>query len=388
MADPRWRRSRRRRGRSSRGQSDPGAQGADLGLRQDRGRRFRARAEPRSGIEILSTGGTASAIRDAGLEVTDVVRVHRPGGDPRRAGEDAAPAAPRGACSRGGTTRSTWRRSGRGDRTDRPRVREPLSVSADGRRRRRDRGRGGREHRHRRPDDDPRGGEEPSVVAVVVRPESYDAVLAELEGERRRVSEETRHWLANEAFADIAGYDAAITRWFGLRYEAFPQWWVFAYEKFLDLSYGENPHQTGALYVGDGRAVARARAGVEAARPGALVQQRARPRLGAQAAGRVRGAGGVIVKHNNPCGAAIAGDVGAAYEKALACDPLSAFGGVIALNRPVDRELAERLHEQLRRGAGRARLRRGRARGAEAARRRSASSTTPSARPPSRASAT
>ena len=60
---------------------------------------------------------------------------------------------------------------------------------------------------------------------------------------------ETRHWLANEAFAFTARYDGAISRWFGLRYEHFPEHWVMGHEKFLDLSYGENPHQGAALYV-------------------------------------------------------------------------------------------------------------------------------------------
>ena len=86
-------------------------------------------------------------------------------------------------------------------------------------------------------------------VAVVVMPESYDAVLAELEESDGGISAETRHWLANEAFAFTARYDAAISRWYGLRYEAYPSHWVMAHEKFLDLSYGENPHQKAALYV-------------------------------------------------------------------------------------------------------------------------------------------
>jgi phosphoribosylaminoimidazolecarboxamide formyltransferase / IMP cyclohydrolase len=182
-------------------------------------------------------------------------------------------------------------------------------------------------------------------VAVVVRPESYDAVLAELEGSDGTISEETRHWLANEAFADIAGYDAAISRWFGLRYEAFPQYWVFAYEKFLDLSYGENPHQKGALYVETG-ARSHVLARVAKLHGRALSFNNV---LDLDAASKLLAEfdepAAVIVKHNNPCGAAIAGEVGEAYLNALACDPLSAFGGVIALNRPVDRALAERLHE-------------------------------------------
>src|SRR3954454_11450438 len=80
-------------------------------------------------------------------------------------------------------------------------------------------------------------------VVVVVQPESYDAVQAELEETGGGVSAATRHWLANEAFAFTARYDAAISRWFGVGYEEFPEHWVMAHEKFLDLSYGENPHQ-------------------------------------------------------------------------------------------------------------------------------------------------
>jgi len=182
-------------------------------------------------------------------------------------------------------------------------------------------------------------------VAVLVRPESYDAVLAELEASEGSISEETRHWLANEAWAEIARYDAAISRWFGLRYEAFPQHWVFAYEKFLDLSYGENPHQKAALYVESGaRSHVLARMAKLHGRSlsfNNVLDLDAATKLLAE----FEEPAAVIVKHNNPCGAAIADDIAEAYEKALACDPLSAFGGVIALNKPVGKALAERLHE-------------------------------------------
>jgi phosphoribosylaminoimidazolecarboxamide formyltransferase / IMP cyclohydrolase len=182
-------------------------------------------------------------------------------------------------------------------------------------------------------------------VAVVVRPESYDAVLAELEESGGEVSQETRHWLANEAFAFTARYDAAISRWFALRYEAYPSHWVMAHEKFLDLAYGENPHQSAALYVESGaRSHVLSRIAKRHGR--ALSFNNV---LDLDAARRLLAdfdePAAVIVKHNNPCGVAIAPGVGEAYEKALACDPLSAFGGVIALNRPVDVALAERLHE-------------------------------------------
>ncbi len=182
-------------------------------------------------------------------------------------------------------------------------------------------------------------------IAVVVQPESYDAVLAELEMGDGAISEETRHWLANEAFADIARYDASISRWFALRYEAFPQHWVMPYEKFLDLSYGENPHQKAALYVEAG-ARSHVLSKVSKLHGRALSFNNV---LDLDAACKLvsefEEPAAVIIKHNNPCGAAIADDIAAAYEGALACDPLSAFGGVIALNRPVDHALAERLHD-------------------------------------------
>jgi len=182
-------------------------------------------------------------------------------------------------------------------------------------------------------------------VAVVVKPESYDAVSAELEESGGDVSASTRHWLANEAFAQTARYDAGISRWFSEEYEDFPEHLALAYEKVLDLSYGENPHQRAALYSEagvrqhilsrvsklHGRALSfnnvldfdSARTLVDDFEPPACV----------------------IVKHNNPCGVAIGGDVREAYLKALACDPVSAYGSVIALNRPVSVALAEELHK-------------------------------------------
>jgi phosphoribosylaminoimidazolecarboxamide formyltransferase / IMP cyclohydrolase len=182
-------------------------------------------------------------------------------------------------------------------------------------------------------------------VAVIVKPESYDAVCAELEESGGKISATTRHWLANEAFAQTARYDAAISRWFSTEYEDFPEHLAVAYEKVLDLSYGENPHQRGALYAEAGaRSHVLSRVSklhgkalsfnnvldLDSAR--SLVDDFEQPAC-------------VIVKHNNPCGVAVGADALEAYLKALACDPLSAYGGVIAINRPVGRELAERLHE-------------------------------------------
>ena len=182
-------------------------------------------------------------------------------------------------------------------------------------------------------------------VAVVVRPESYDAVLAELEESGGEVSASTRHWLANEAFAQTARYDAAISRWFSTEYEDFPEHLAVAYEKVLDLSYGENPHQRAALY---------SEAGIRTHVLSRVAKLHGRALsfnnvLDLDSARRLVGdfeqPACVIVKHNNPCGVAIGEDALDAYRKALACDPMSAFGGVIALNRPIGVELAETLHE-------------------------------------------
>ena len=183
-------------------------------------------------------------------------------------------------------------------------------------------------------------------VAVVVRPESYDAVVEELSQSGGEISAETRHWLANEAFAHTAAYDAAISRWFGTRYEAYPSHWVMAHDKFLELSYGENPHQKAAFYVEAGaRSHVLSRVAKQHGRAlsfnNVLDLDSARRLLN-----EFEQPACVIIKHNNPCGVAIAATANEAYEKAFACDPLSAYGGVIVFNRPVDAALAGRLHEQ------------------------------------------
>ncbi|MGB0121299.1 MAG: bifunctional phosphoribosylaminoimidazolecarboxamide formyltransferase/IMP cyclohydrolase [Solirubrobacterales bacterium] len=182
-------------------------------------------------------------------------------------------------------------------------------------------------------------------VVVAVKPECYDAILAEMDETGGEVSASTRHWLANEAFAQTARYDAAISAWFSSSYEAFPEHKVVAYEKQLDLSYGENPHQRAAFYseVGldsnvltdlsklHGRALSF---------NNVLDLDSARRMLA-----DLEGPACVIVKHNNPCGVALGDNALDAYERARDCDPVSAYGGVIAINRKVDLALAESLHK-------------------------------------------
>jgi phosphoribosylaminoimidazolecarboxamide formyltransferase / IMP cyclohydrolase len=182
-------------------------------------------------------------------------------------------------------------------------------------------------------------------VAVVVKPESYDAVCAELEESGGEISASTRHWLANEAFAQTARYDAAISRWFSAEYEDFPEHLAVAYEKVLDLSYGENPHQRAALYSEAG-ARSHILSRVSKLHGRALSFNNVLDLDSARSlVGDFEAPACVIVKHNNPCGVAIGADALEAYRKALACDPVSAYGGIIALNRPIGVKLAEELHK-------------------------------------------
>ncbi|HEX3174480.1 MAG TPA: bifunctional phosphoribosylaminoimidazolecarboxamide formyltransferase/IMP cyclohydrolase [Solirubrobacterales bacterium] len=181
-------------------------------------------------------------------------------------------------------------------------------------------------------------------VAVIVKPESYDAVCAELEESGGEVSASTRHWLANEAFTQTARYDAAISRWFSTEYEDFPEHLTVAYEKELDLAYGENPHQRAALYSEVGMR-SHILSGVSKVHGRALSFNNV---LDLDSARRLNEdfdpPACTIVKHNNPCGVAVGENALDAYRKALSGDPLSAYGSVIAINRPVDVALAEALH--------------------------------------------
>jgi phosphoribosylaminoimidazolecarboxamide formyltransferase/IMP cyclohydrolase len=181
-------------------------------------------------------------------------------------------------------------------------------------------------------------------VAVVVTPESYDAVLDELRRSAGRLSVSTRESLAREAFSYTARYDAAISTWFADREESFPFRQTRSYEKVLDLAYGENPHQGAAYYAKSG-----ARTDLLSMVSKLHGRELSFNNLLDLDAGRnlideFEVPAAVIIKHNNPCGAAVASDLGDAFEQALACDPQSAFGGVFCFNRPVDRALAEALH--------------------------------------------
>jgi phosphoribosylaminoimidazolecarboxamide formyltransferase/IMP cyclohydrolase len=181
-------------------------------------------------------------------------------------------------------------------------------------------------------------------VAPVCSVERYGQVLESLRTDGE-VGSSLRRELAAEAFAHTAAYEASIAAWFADR-EAFPKRVVLSLEKVEDLAYGENPHQRAALYAEAG------------ARRHVLsrVERLSGRELSFNNLNDLDAACGVlreftlpacvIVKHANPCGCAVASTIHEAYEKALAADPVSAYGGVIALNRTVEGALAERLAEQ------------------------------------------
>jgi phosphoribosylaminoimidazolecarboxamide formyltransferase/IMP cyclohydrolase len=181
-------------------------------------------------------------------------------------------------------------------------------------------------------------------VAPVCRPERYDEILVELRA-RGDLSLETRRRLAGETFALTAAYEAAIANWFSAP-ETFPQALLPGFAKELELAYGENPHQRAAYYSERG-----ARRHLLSRVDQLHGRELSYNNLNDLSAARLVAhefelPTCVIVKHANPCGVAVAGGIEQAYDRALAADPLSAYGGVVVLNRPVSEALGERLAEQ------------------------------------------
>ena len=178
-------------------------------------------------------------------------------------------------------------------------------------------------------------------VTVVTAPAEYDTVLAEMAAHRGATTLSLRRRLAAAAYAHTAAYDAAIAQWFAQQEgDAFPKTLVLAATRTQLLRYGENPHQQAALYLAGppvpSAASARQVQGKELSYNNlndtdaafACVAEFDEPAV-------------AIIKHANPCGVALAADLASAYAKALACDPVSAFGGIVAVNRPLDAAAAE-----------------------------------------------
>ncbi|MEM2865589.1 MAG: bifunctional phosphoribosylaminoimidazolecarboxamide formyltransferase/IMP cyclohydrolase [Candidatus Hadarchaeales archaeon] len=179
-------------------------------------------------------------------------------------------------------------------------------------------------------------------VIVVVRPERYGEVLRELR-EKGDLSEEKRLELAVEAFAHTSSYDSSVQAYLaGLTHDkGLPPFLGLSYRKVSDLRYGQNPHQRGALYTETpawGIASARLHQGKELSFNNLMDLDAALDLLR-----EFEETTAVVIKHTNPCGLASDPEVRRAYVKARECDPISAFGGVVGINRRVDRGTAEEI---------------------------------------------
>ncbi len=302
------------------------------------------RALARHGVELVSTGGTAAALREAGLAVRDVadltgfpemmdgrVKTLHPAvhGALLAVRDDPAHEAAMAEHGIGAIdlvvvnlypfAATVARGAGRGEIIENIDIGGPAMVRS-----------AAKNHRH---------------VACVTDPADYGALIAALDGHGGMTSLDLRRRLAAKAFAATAGYDSAISQWFAFadQGEALPETLTLAMSRAGVLRYGENPHQQAALYLPHGphaRGIAQSRQ----VQGKALSYNNYNDADAAlELVGEFRDAGPacVIVKHANPCGVALGETLVAAYEAAFACDSVSAFGGIIAVNRPLDRAAAE-----------------------------------------------
>jgi phosphoribosylaminoimidazolecarboxamide formyltransferase/IMP cyclohydrolase len=285
------------------------------------------------GVPLLASGGTASALADAGIPVTPVESVT---GAPEMLGGRVKTLHPR---IHGGILADRGQASHRADLAaqgiepidlvvanlypflERPSI-ETIDIGG--------------------PTMVRAAAKNHAWVGVVTDPARYAAVLQELRQNGGRLSAATRADLALEAFAHTAGYDAAIVRW--LEPETLPRHLILPLEKVASLRYGENPHQAGARYrnrLGGGWLDGMVQHGGKELSFINLLDSEAAWRL----VNTFDVPACVIVKHANPCGVALGAGPADAYRKAFECDSLSAFGGVVALNRPLDEETSAAIGE-------------------------------------------
>ena len=180
-----------------------------------------------------------------------------------------------------------------------------------------------------------------AAVAVVTDPGDYEAVLADIAANHGATSAALRRRLMALAFERTAAYDAAIAEWLAAQSrDVFPQSLAISAELKQRLRYGENPHQQAALYRGG------------APRPGVASAEQIQGKelsynnlndtdAAYELVAEFETPAVAIIKHANPCGVALGGTLAEAYRKALACDPVSAYGGIVAVNRPLDADTAE-----------------------------------------------
>jgi phosphoribosylaminoimidazolecarboxamide formyltransferase/IMP cyclohydrolase len=186
-------------------------------------------------------------------------------------------------------------------------------------------------------------GKNNAAVAVVADPADYPAVLDELKG--GGLSDASRQRLAVKAFLATAGYDTAISTWLGTRFggEPFPEQVRLSFRRRQTLRYGENPHQRAALYLDQPEragslASAKLLNGKELSHNNMIDFDSA-----LALATEFPGPACAVIKHRNPCGCAVSGSLGDAIRKAVLADPLSAFGGMVAVNREIDETVAKEI---------------------------------------------
>ena len=302
------------------------------------------RALARHGVELVSTGGTAKALRDAGLEVRDVsdltgfpemmdgrVKTLHPmvhGGllgvrdDPVHSAamaEHGIGAIDLVVVNLYPFARTVARGAGRDEIIENIDIGGPSMVRS--------------------------AAKNHLWVATLTDPADYAELIAALDSNGGLTSLELRKRLAAKAYAATAAYDSAISQWFAFadQSQLFPPAITLAMTLGEELRYGENPHQAAALYLPQGphiRGIAQAdQVQGKALSYNNLADADAALELIAELGGG--GPACVIVKHANPCGVAISETLVGAYEAAFACDSVSAFGGIVALNRPLDRAAAE-----------------------------------------------
>jgi len=297
------------------------------------------------GVEIVSTGGTAKLLREAGLEVTEIADITQ---SPEMMGGRVKTLHPRihgGLLAvRGNATHEKALGDHAIPAIDLLAVNlYPFEATVAA----------GRDFANCIENIDiggpaliRAGAKNHASVTVVVEPADYPLLLAEMEKNRGATTPELRRSLASKAFARTAAYDAAISSWFAETLgERMPKMKVIAGTVVEALRYGENPHQRAAFYR-----TAERRFGVATA---AQVQGKelsynnlndtdAAYELVAEFDPQASAAV-AIIKHANPCGVALGDTQAEAYRKAFACDPVSAFGGIVALNRALDAEAAREI---------------------------------------------
>jgi len=190
-----------------------------------------------------------------------------------------------------------------------------------------------------------------AAVTIVVNPDDYGVVLDEMQHSDGAVSHATRFSLAVKAFEHTAQYDGAIANYLGARLGGgeparFPRTFSVQFAKAQDLRYGENPHQNAAFYVEQGKKEPSVSTATQLQGKALSFNNIADTDAALECVKQFDVPACVIVKHANPCGVAVGADVLEAYERAYATDPTSAFGGIIAFNRPLDAKTAQTITER------------------------------------------